>query len=169
MDSANEGLHPAGFVSRFLAFVADLVALSLAIGAISWIVGAVERLLRPAIRVELEPVLVVALPFAVAAYYVISWTVFGQTVGKRLLGLRVVALDGGPVKLARAILRLAGYFLSAFPIYAGFAWVLVDGQRRGWHDLLAKTFVVYDARTRSESSRAPRVAPQHREEFRPTR
>lgn len=135
---------PAGFFSRLVAFVTDLVVLSVAVAMSTWVVQSVERLLRPAARIELEPALLAVVPLLVVAYYVGLWTAFGQTVGKRLLGLRVIAVDGGPVKPGRALLRFAGYFLSALPAYVGFVWVLVDPGRRGWHDLLARTLVVYD-------------------------
>jgi uncharacterized RDD family membrane protein YckC len=33
--------------------------------------------------------------------------------------------------------------LSALPLFAGFLWVLIDDERRGWHDRFAGTQVVY--------------------------
>lgn len=151
---ARSELAPAGFFSRLTAFVVDLVVLSAAIGATTWVAQSLEILLRPGTRIDLAVALRLVLPLFVAAYYVVSWTIFGQTVGKRLFGLRVVAVDGGRVGFARALLRLAGYFLSALPAYAGFVWVLVDRRRRGWHDMLARTLVVYE---RSRETRRPIV------------
>lgn len=137
----------AGFFSRLTAFVVDLIVIAAAVGAGAWVVGSVKRLLRPSAPGELAPVLGLAVPLLTAAYYVGSWAAFGQTAGKRLLGLRVVRADGTPVSLGRAALRLVGYLLSALPLYLGFAWILVDARHRGWHDLLAGTLVVYDRTT----------------------
>lgn len=155
---ARTELVHAGFFSRLSAFVVDLVVLTAAIGASSWTVRNVELLLRPAVRMELEPALQIALPVLVVAYYVGLWAAFGQTVGKRLLGLRVVGIDGGRIGLGRAALRFVGYFASALPAYLGFAWVLVDPRHRGWHDLLARTLVVHD---RGREADRPDVANRH--------
>lgn len=67
----------------------------------------------------------------------------GRTPGKALAGLRVVKLDGTPLSIGDAALRGAlGYFLSSLVLYAGFFWALIDRQRRGWHDMIARTVVV---------------------------
>jgi uncharacterized RDD family membrane protein YckC len=76
-----------------------------------------------------------------AAYFVISWSRGGQTIGMRAWRLRVVAADGGALPWPRALLRFAVALLSLAALGLGFAWCLVDGERRGWHDLAAGTKV----------------------------
>jgi uncharacterized RDD family membrane protein YckC len=49
------------------------------------------------------------------------------------------------LKFGRAALRVFGYLISAVPCYLGFFWIL-GRQRRGWHDKIADTEVVYVAR-----------------------
>ena len=57
--------------------------------------------------------------------------------------IRVVSEeDGGPIDAVAGIVRLFGYFVSAFVFYLGFVWILVDKRRRGWHDMMAGTIVV---------------------------
>ena len=53
-----------------------------------------------------------------AAYFVISWTRGGQTIGMRAWRLRVVGADGLPVAWPRALLRfvIAAVSLAAFGI-----------------------------------------------------
>lgn len=75
-------------------------------------------------------------------YDILFWALIGQTPGKMLLGVRVVRTDGRPLTLKVAIVRYLGYFLSVF-LLLGFAWVLVDNRRQGWHDKLARTVVIY--------------------------
>lgn len=83
-------------------------------------------------------------------YFVISvvyfpwfWSRGGQTPGMKALEIRVVRdLDGGPVTGSKAILRLIGFWISAWVLYIGFAWILIDKRRRGWADLFAGTCVV---------------------------
>ena len=86
---------------------------------------------------------VVAILVFTVAYFPYFWTHGGQTPGMRPFGLRVVMdRDGGPVTLGPALLRLFGFWLDAFVFYLGFAWVLIDKRRRGWHDLIAGTVVI---------------------------
>ncbi len=124
--------------------------------ATTLVVESVHALLRPRARVDIEALLAAAAPLvwlACLAYFAGLWALTGQTLGKWLLGLRVVTVDGGPVSLARALLRVAGYLLSALPLYLVFFWVLFDSDRRALHDRLAGTVVVYERSTRRELAR----------------
>src|SRR5690606_19927502 len=69
----------------------------------------------------------------VVAYHTACVAIFGKTIGKAILGLRVVRPDGTKPSLGRAALRSIAYLFSAFMVL-GFAWVAVDGRRQGWHD-----------------------------------
>ena len=83
--------------------------------------------------------------FAVSlVYWPYFWVKSGQTPGMKIAGgLRVVMdKDGGPVTLGPAVLRLIGYWIDGLVFYLGFIWILIDGRRRGWHDLIAGTVVV---------------------------
>lgn len=69
----------------------------------------------------------------------------GQTPGHKLLHLRVVrAADGGGLTWGTGILRVIGYAINSivFGLPIGWIWILIDAQRRGWHDLIAGTLVV---------------------------
>ena len=67
----------------------------------------------------------------------------GQTPGMRQMGIRVVRdVDGGPITIGPAILRLIGYWISGVVFYVGYIWILIDARRRGWFDLIAGTVVV---------------------------
>jgi uncharacterized RDD family membrane protein YckC len=65
----------------------------------------------------------------------------GQTLGMMLYGIAVRDLDGGPVKVGRAIIRsvilvaLSGFLIDAF-------WPLWDPRRQALHDKPARTVVV---------------------------
>jgi uncharacterized RDD family membrane protein YckC len=63
-------------------------------------------------------------------------------VGNRLLGLRVVKLDGSPVTLGTAIVRWIGLVISFVVILLGVIWVGFDPRKQGWHDKIAGTVVV---------------------------
>ena len=46
--------------------------------------------------------------------------------------------------MGRSIVRLVGLALAIVPLFAGFLPVLFSERRRGLHDYLADTVVVYD-------------------------
>jgi uncharacterized RDD family membrane protein YckC len=71
--------------------------------------------------------------FAVEIYVLTALT--GFTVGKRLLGLRVVRLDGKPVGLLWALVRTI-LFLAVVPA------LVFDQDQRGLHDKAANTVVI---------------------------
>ena len=73
-----------------------------------------------------------------AAYFVISWSRGGQTIGMRAWRLRVVADDGGSLPWSRALLRIAVAMASAG---VGCAWCLFDREKRGLHDIAARSRV----------------------------
>ena len=136
----------AGFVSRLLAISIDIAIVAgadLAAGAAIQLV----HLLLPswiwltsAIPAAIEAVIGI-LPFV---YFFTTVAVSGQTVGKGLMGLRVVRVDGRRLGIVRTLVRTVAYFVSLIPLFAGFLWVLVDGDRRAWHDHIAGSRVVFD-------------------------
>ena len=78
------------------------------------------------------------------AYFVLFWSAAGQTLGMRLLRLRVLGESGGGLSIGRAVVRFAGLLLAIVPLFAGFVPVLFTERRRGLPDYLAGTVVVYD-------------------------
>jgi uncharacterized RDD family membrane protein YckC len=136
----------AGFVTRLAALIADAIILLGALrGTVSLLQLADHALRRFAPPFSLGKLLLVCAPVVASLYHIVCWSFRGQTPGKWLLGLRVVALGGGTVGLGRATVRFAGYLLSALPFYLGFLWIL-GPERRGFHDRLARTEVVYSRR-----------------------
>jgi len=78
-----------------------------------------------------------ALLAVTAAYFVISWSRGGQTIGMRAWRLRVVDSNGRALSWPRALLRFAVAVVSLCALGLGFFWCLIDRDRRGWHDLAA--------------------------------
>ena len=78
------------------------------------------------------------------------------------MGLQVVSSDGADLGLGRSVLRFLGYIVSLLPLGAGFLWVLGDNERRGWHDHIARTQVIYQPGKRwalVQSAAARRASP----------
>jgi uncharacterized RDD family membrane protein YckC len=99
----------------------------------------------------------------VAAYFVLFWSTAGQTPGMRLMGLRVMTQRGVHPGVTRSVVRVVGLGLAIVPLFLGFLPVLVDAQRRGLHDLLAGTVVLYaerEAPPAAELAMAPAPSPR---------
>ena len=57
--------------------------------------------------------------------------------------LRVSDQHGQPPSLGRSVVRFFGLLLAIVPLFAGFLPVLFDDRRRGLHDFMAGTTVLY--------------------------
>ena len=77
-----------------------------------------------------------------AAYFVVSWTRGGQTIGMRAWRLRIVRADGSALGLWRALLRFFIALVSLAALGFGFCWALIDREKRSWHDMAAGTLMV---------------------------
>jgi uncharacterized RDD family membrane protein YckC len=81
-------------------------------------------------------------------YYVFQHGKWGQTIGKRALGIRVVrSQDGGPISYGAATWRVLFEYLiavvtCAIGAFLDVAWILWDRRRQALHDKVAKTLVV---------------------------
>ena len=73
--------------------------------------------------------------------FLFIWLLAGATPGKKILGLRVVSEDGGPMDPKRAGLRAVMSLVSGSVLLLGYAWALWDARRRTWHDAIAGTRV----------------------------
>lgn len=131
--------------ARFSAFLLDYI-LTLFPLAVTLVLAfyVKRRLLEPTVADFFQYVgyaLVIAVVFA---NWVYGYVHYGQSFGKRFIGLRVVRLNGQPVNYQTALLRLLGYLLSILFFGLGLIWLLWDSEHRGWHDKLAKTIVIRD-------------------------
>ena len=67
----------------------------------------------------------------------------GQTVGKRVMSIRVIDFSaGGPIGYPRAAIRWVGRILSFVVCLLGYLWMLWDKEKQTWHDKIANTVVV---------------------------
>jgi uncharacterized RDD family membrane protein YckC len=75
-------------------------------------------------------------------YHILLWSLWGQTIGKMAVHIKVVSRTGGRVSLGRSALRLLGYAASVAPLFLGIVIAQFDRERRTLHDRLADTVVV---------------------------
>ena len=116
-------LVPGSALRRLIAFLVDLVpvgAFHLAAGRGSWLLTAIFF----------------------ALYHTVSLTLWGRTLGKAAVALRVQTPDGSRLRWLPALLRSTiGYLASTF-FFLGFLHIFRDARRRSWHDVLFGSEVV---------------------------
>jgi uncharacterized RDD family membrane protein YckC len=120
----------ANFGQRLVAALID----GIIVGVVGFVVGII-------VRNGLSGLLSLAL--GVAYYGWLEGSPSGQTIGKRMLGIRVYDLrQGGPIGTGRAIGRYFAKILSAIPCLLGYFWMLWDPQKQTWHDKIVGSIVV---------------------------
>lgn len=136
----------AGFWIRFLAVLIDglILAVPTAIltdvfagrSTMSFGVGA-----RPDSSVAANLVSVIV---GVLYYALLEGGPTGQTLGKRVCNIRVVAAATGEpgIGVGLGVARYFSRMLSSIPLGLGYFWMLWDDRRQTWHDKLAGTLVV---------------------------
>lgn len=78
-----------------------------------------------------------------ALYFTALLALFrGQTLGKRLLGVRVIRLDARPLSWWISFERFGGYAASLSTGLLGFVQILWDRNRQGLHDKAVETVVI---------------------------
>jgi uncharacterized RDD family membrane protein YckC len=83
---------------------------------------------------------------ASGAILVAFWALAGQTPGMRFLSIRLEPKELG---FRRAVRRLLALPLAILPFGLGFLAIVRHPRRRGWHDRIAGTEVVYDSARRT--------------------
>lgn len=118
---------------------ARVIALCLDGMLLIFVAGLVSRLFAPSSWLLLAGVHALA----GLVYHVGFLTYYaGQTPGKRALGIRVIRSDGDPLTASDAALRFLGYYLNTACLGVGWLWAWGDPNGQGWHDKLARTYVV---------------------------
>jgi len=135
---------PAGLLRRLAAMFYD----GLLLAAVLMLVTALflpltgGEALDPQRNPLLEFFYRLALAAAVVAYFGVPWTRRSQTLGMASWRVHVQREDGDALDWGDVVKRLAAALLSWLPLGLGYVWILVDPQRRAWHDRLTRTQVV---------------------------
>jgi len=121
----------AGFWIRFAALVIDcIIIVPLNTYTLSYLdEGSVARLLAPNL-----------------IWWIYSAGLtssnFQGTLGKKILGLKVVDLDGKKITFGRASGRWLASILSGFILGIGYLMVAFTAKKQGLHDMIAGTYVI---------------------------
>ena len=133
----------AGFVSRLLGFVVDLLVLAVIGFLIAFFVAVAKwALTSQGFNFDRPSGIAVLVGQAILAilYFTYFWATTGRTFGEQMLGLRVVREDGSRLRGGRAFVR--SVLTVVFAI--GVLWVLVSKRNAALQDLICRTAVIYD-------------------------
>lgn len=156
-----EGIQLASFPRRAIAFSFDFLLVAVAFGLLiacgTWL--AMQFGYKPGDTSDKQS-------FSITNWYsLVALAVYhgllvhywdGQTVGKRLMRIRVISVAHKHVSLWHAVERALGYGASALELGFGFFQYFITENRQTTHDRIAETIVV----TRSKAATQPLAVPE---------
>tara|TARA_R110002072_G_scaffold13789_22_gene57781 strand:+ start:243 stop:719 length:477 start_codon:yes stop_codon:yes gene_type:complete len=145
----------AGFWVRTIAYVIDIVPISIIVVTVfylyadfgeTWTTYRADRTNVDArVQFMAERNWIREISFGVRLVYcaLMEGSSVQGTLGKRLMGIRVVDRLGNRISFGCSVIRNLSKITSYIPFLMGFFWIAGSRQKHGWHDMLAKTDVVY--------------------------
>ncbi len=140
--------HYAGLVPRLGALVIDFFVLSLVFFPITrivkgaWLMSGGDHLWSVGWMIT-DP-LCISFLGVIIAYFILLEGAFGATIGKRLLGLQVVRLDGARPGMKRAAIRNLLRAVDSLPAFniLGIILITTSPEKARFGDRVAKTRVI---------------------------
>ena len=150
-------VHVVGFWFRLIAAAIDLAIVIPAALIITMLASRVTGMHLPGnlhlLDVDLwidlvlaaDPALVMGLVLFCAiglTYLLVFQIIVGQTLGMRLLRIKIIDVYGDRPSAPRCIARCAGYLVGVATLFLGFLWMGFDSEKRGLQDWIAGTYVI---------------------------
>ncbi len=164
-DFSSDAFEPVGFWVRVCALIVDSIVIYVAFLAVAKALGWPINFFPtnssiPGVAPGAAPKLDDLMPFIITAakqagvlflirmaYEVLMNGKFGATLGKMILGAKIVRSDGSPLGYLFALFRFIAMFLPNLICYLGYIvagfMVAIREDKRGWHDLIVGTRVIY--------------------------
>jgi len=141
-----EGIELASFRRRAFAWSLDFFLASLLAGAIG--AGWARLTGAPVENISFSPLDHFSdLLIGIAYFGLSTWRWQGQTLGKKLFGIRVVSLVHAQLSLWHCVERTLGYVASALEAGFGFWQYFIHPNRQTVHDRIGETIVIRAPRT----------------------
>ncbi len=137
----------AGPIVRCLAWIIDVACISVATALLNRVLGAFELIGSDAVRgLTALGYFVISIGYGITA----EWIFRGQTIGKRLLQLRVMDQQGLRLRLSQIVMRNLLRVVDGLPVLylVGGASCLLTQRMQRLGDLAANTIVVRSSRVR---------------------
>ncbi len=154
---AEESYEPVGFWVRLGAYILDYILLAIILQLITlpWSdqLEVLQKSFNPTgPQISQEKMMelgLMSLTYCLVvlavrmAYFVLMHGRFGATVGKLVVGAKIVNEDGSRLGYTRALVRYAGECASFLILGIGYLMIGFRHDKRGLHDLIARTRVIY--------------------------
>jgi uncharacterized RDD family membrane protein YckC len=75
-------------------------------------------------------------------YFAWPWLHGGQTLGMKAWRIQLQSINGKPITWYQALLRFLMAIISIIIFGIGFFWMVIDKQKRTWHDWISGTRIV---------------------------
>lgn len=164
--------HYVGFGARFIAALIDCILLLIISLPIYYLFSMPLALLWllslsfiNTISLHISDVIILFLIIVLAllptlgllyGYYVFYQEKYGQTLGKKVMRIKVVTVDGKAPKKSDFLIReIIGKFLSAVILGIGYLMVIWNPKKQALHDKITKTYVVYLVESDTKKSVIP--------------
>lgn len=136
-----EEIRLASIKQRTLAYMIDDILLSLLLIVALWeqfgTIQNAEQLIEFVNRITL------ALFLLKFVYHTLFTALYGATLGKIFLKIRIISLDTyDNLSWGMAAMRSLGRIISESLFYLGFLWAITDSLKQGWHDKMGKCIVI---------------------------
>ena len=145
-------MEKADFFPRFVAWIVDAIV----VGIVYWILSIIMGVILSgaisggsseggfmALFSILYLVVLVILFVVQFLYFGYFWSKNGQSIGMKLMHIKVVKTDGQvPSFLSAGLRGTIGYWISGFIFGLGYIWAAFDQEKQAWHDKIFGTYVV---------------------------
>lgn len=146
--SVNDKYEFAGFWVRLAAYTIDTAVITVGLLAVRLVFIGINSLIAGSVleggilfHYTLKDIVLYLLQ---VLYFILFTYHTGTTPGKKALNLRVVRADDERLTLLTVIYReTIGRFLCGFILFVGYLLIGVDKEKRGLHDILCDTRVIY--------------------------
>ena len=147
-------MNYAGFWRRLAAYLLDVIPITLLTTSIfymflgfdeTWNTYSEDPSLENKIEFLFERNNIRDLSFVIWMLYsmLLEASPLQGTVGKVVCGIKVVDQDGNRLTYVGSVKRNSAKIVSYIPIGLGFLWAAFSKKSQTWHDMIAKTFVVF--------------------------
>ena len=146
------GLHLASFKSRAVAFIMDfLIAAIVCVPILMFGAKLLQNygFVKEDLHLEFDYEHWYSIIPLVAYFSLSIYFGNGKTLGKRLMGIRVVSVAHEKISFWHAVERALGYGASFLELGFGFLQYFIDSNRRTVHDRIAETIVIQDRKPKA--------------------
>jgi uncharacterized RDD family membrane protein YckC len=134
-----EEMRYAGFWVRALTTIIDIFFIIIFLS----IIVSIFAMTAEYIPGELKAMELI-LQVIIVCVSLMMWIKWGATPGKMLK--KIVIVDektGGKLSLKQCFIRYLAQIPSTLVFGLGYLWIAIDDKKRGWHDILSGTVVIY--------------------------